>query len=84
MLYYLPRIIDAILHDKLALFFVMRLIFFYLCLKYISNIDMQKKMFHQQYLSESSNYAFTEKPEITIFVQINIFHMFPFARNEIS
>ena len=79
MLYYLPRIIDAILHDKLE-----RLIFFYLCLKYISNVNMQKKMFHQQYLSESSNYAFTGKPKITIFVQINIFHMFPFARNEIS
>ena len=83
MLYYLPRIIDAILHDKLELF-VMRLIFFYLCLKYISNVDMQKKMSHQQYLSESSNYAFTGKPKITIFVQINIFLMFPFARNEIS
>ena len=79
MLYYLPRIIDAILHDKLE-----RLIFFYLCLKYISNVDMQKKMSHQQYLSESSNYAFTEKPEITIFRQINIFPVFPFPRNEIS
>ena len=79
MLYYLPRISVVIFHDELE-----RLIFFYLCLKYISNIDMQKKMFHQQYLSESSNYAFTEKPEITIFLQINIFLMFPFARNEIS
>ena len=80
MLYYLPSIIDF----SVRIFFVMRLIFFYLCLKYISNVNMQKKMFYQQYLSESSNYAFTEKAELTIFVQINIFHMFPFARNEIS
>ena len=33
---------------------------------------------------ELSNYAITGKLEITIFVQINIFLMFPFARNEIS